>query len=120
MNANVLFFVLAFAVGVGGALVWRTARHQPYATGSVVSANTKVVSTEKKEVPEVVTSPATSPDATVNNVCPICGMEVDPEIPAALYLGRKVGFGCGACPAKFAAHPDLYGPYALRNETIGH
>lgn len=56
--------------------------------------------------------------ATVNTVCAICGMEVDPELPTAEYHGKTIGFGCKACPAKFKANPDKYGPAALRNEVV--
>ena len=54
---------------------------------------------------------------TVNTVCPICGMDVDPEIQPATYQGKAVGFGCKACPPKFTASPERYGPHALRDEV---
>lgn len=54
----------------------------------------------------------------VNTICAICGMEVDPDLPTAEYQGRTIGFGCRACPPKFKANPDKYGPAYLRNEVI--
>ena len=33
-----------------------------------------------------------------------------------LFRGLGRGFGCDACPSKFAADPERYGPYALKNE----
>jgi len=71
-------------------------------------------------------APAPAPDTTkpaadagaVNTVCAICGMKVNPKIPTETYQGKKVGFGCGACPAQFRANPDKYGPAALRNEVV--
>ncbi len=61
---------------------------------------------------------AAEQDRPVNTVCAICGMEVDPTIPTLEYKGKKIGFGCKMCPAKFKADPDRYGPYYLRNEVI--
>jgi YHS domain-containing protein len=55
---------------------------------------------------------------TVNRICPICGMDVDPSLPPAEYKGHKVGFGCAACPPRFAKDPDMYGPSALKNEVV--
>jgi hypothetical protein len=54
----------------------------------------------------------------VNTVCAICGMDVDPKLPTLEYQGKKIGFGCKACPSKFKANPDRYGPFYLRNEII--
>lgn len=55
---------------------------------------------------------------TVNTVCPICGMDVDPKLQPAEYKGKLVGFGCAACPPKFKRNPDKWGPSALRNEVL--
>ena len=55
-------------------------------------------------------------DKPVNTICAICGMEVDPDLPTATYQGQTIGFGCAACPPKFRANPDRYGPAYLRNE----
>jgi YHS domain-containing protein len=62
-------------------------------------------------------TPVPAESETVNSVCPICGMDVDPSLPPATYEGKRVGFGCKACPPKFAADPDKYGPFALKNEV---
>lgn len=53
----------------------------------------------------------------VNTVCAICGMDVDPKIPAATYQGKTIGFGCKLCPPKFAKDPERWGPLFLRNEV---
>jgi hypothetical protein len=45
-------------------------------------------------------------------------MDVDPSLPTAVFEGKTVGFGCKACPPKFATDPAKYGPYALKNEVI--
>jgi YHS domain-containing protein len=63
--------------------------------------------------------PAAAP-GTVNTKCAICGMPVDPNLPTAEYLGKKIGFGCKMCAPKFKANPDKYGPAYLRNEVIKH
>lgn len=63
-------------------------------------------------------APQTEASVPVNIVCAICGMEVDPKIPTAVYQGKTIGFGCRMCPPKFKADPDRYGPYYLRNEVI--
>ncbi len=57
---------------------------------------------------------------TVNTVCAICGMDVDPTIEPATYQGKLVGFGCRMCPPKFAREPDLYGPAALENRVVAN
>lgn len=58
--------------------------------------------------------------ATVNTVCAICGMDVDPSITPAEYQGKLVGFGCRMCPPKFSRDPDRYGPAALENKIVTH
>lgn len=63
-------------------------------------------------------TPAADEAKPVNTVCAICGMKVNPKIATETYQGKKVGFGCGACPAQFRANPDKYGPAALRNEVV--
>lgn len=61
---------------------------------------------------------AKAASAPVNTVCAICGMDVDPDLPTATYQGKTIGFGCKACPPKFAKEPDRFGPAALRNEVV--
>jgi len=63
-------------------------------------------------------APAAPAEGPVNTVCAICGMDVDSDLPTATYAGKQIGFGCKACPAKFKANPDKYGPAALRNEVV--
>ena len=63
---------------------------------------------------------ASMPGATVNTVCAICGMDVDPAIKPATYQGKLVGFGCRMCPPKFAREPDRYGPAALENKIVSN
>ncbi len=62
------------------------------------------------------TAPVT--DAPVNTICAICGMPVNPKLPTATYQGKTIGFGCKACPPKFAAEPERYGPAALKNQVV--
>lgn len=62
--------------------------------------------------------PASATEGTVNSVCAICGMKVDPSLPTLEYKGKKVGFGCKMCAPKFKADPDKYGPMYLKNEVI--
>lgn len=57
-------------------------------------------------------------EAPVNTICAICGMPVNPKLPTAVYQGKTIGFGCKACPAKFAAEPERYGPAALKNQMV--
>lgn len=63
---------------------------------------------------------AAMPGTTVNTVCAICGMDVDPAIKPATYQGKLVGFGCRMCPPKFAREPDRYGPAALENKVVSN
>jgi YHS domain-containing protein len=97
MNKKTVVFIAAFLAGTVIALVVRTARHDPY----------------EKSV--AATSDSAKP---VNSVCPICGMDVDPDVSPALYEGKTVGFGCNKCPPKFAADPDTYGQAAMENRVV--
>ncbi len=103
MKRILRLFALAFLAGALAALAFRSARHQPYA---------------EEAPPTMMHEPAAhTAEAvkTVNSICAICGMAVDPTIPPADYQGKKVGFGCRMCPPKFAADPERYGPSALLN-----
>ena len=60
----------------------------------------------------------TGSSMTVNTICPICGMKVNPAIAPATYQGKLVGFGCKTCPADFKAAPETYGPAALKNQMV--
>jgi hypothetical protein len=104
-------FLATFLLGAALALGTRTALHVPYAA----PADAAVPSASVPVAPALEThSNAAHP---VNTVCPICAMDVDPDIKTAAYQGKLVGFGCAACPPKFTKDPDRYGPSALRNEV---
>ncbi len=110
MKSFVLFLV-TFLVGAALALGARTVLHNPYAE----PVNGAAVAT--RDLQPKISNPKSDGSAVVNTVCAICGMEVDPEVKPATYQGKLVGFGCSACPPKFAKDPDRYGPHALRNEV---
>jgi hypothetical protein len=128
MKRDVILFAVLFMVGALLALALRTARHDAYAghTGHPEApAYQPMVDNTAPAQPVMETPPATNaPHAdhgagtstgTVNSICAICGMEVDPSIAAAVYRGQAIGFGCRLCPPKFAADPERYGPAALAN-----
>jgi hypothetical protein len=97
---SAVLFLATFLVGAALALGARTVLHKPYAEPTAAAV-----------------APAETAGTVVNSVCAICGMDVDPDISPAVYEGKLVGFGCAACPPKFARFADRYGPYALRNEV---
>ena len=106
MIKNVLLFALTFLAGAVIALAIRAAAFKAR-QGHAAPA---------EAAPSAVMSPAPATgQTTVNTICAVCGMDVDPDIPAATYQGKWIGFGCGACPPKFAADPERYGPHALHN-----
>ena len=43
-----------------------------------------------------------------NAVCPVKGMEVDPDSPTVEYNGKLIGFCCPGCDKKFSADPEKY------------
>ena len=110
----VLIFIAMFALGTVIAVVVRTSHHQPYAMPA--SSPTLVTSADAAgpSAPTSATTDASSSDI-VNSICAICGMPVNPKLGTALYHEKRIGFGCKACPAQFAANPDKYGPSALKN-----
>jgi hypothetical protein len=124
---SVILFLATFLVGAALAFATRTALHAPYAALAPGDAKLQLgtpppAPTTKPRAPTPVVDPhaghtATAPAAIVNTICAICGMDVDPDFKPATYQGKLVGFGCAACPAKFAKDPDRYGPSALRNEV---
>ncbi len=99
---STFLFLATFLVGAALAFATRTALHSPYTPPSS---------------PPASTPPAPETAVVVNTVCAICGMDVDPDIQPANYQGKLIGFGCSACPPRFAREPDRYGPSALRNEV---
>ncbi len=100
---SLVLFLATFLLGAALALATRTALHDPHAA-----------SAPQSEISDLKSAASATP---VNTVCAICGMDVDPDIKPATYQGKLVGFGCAACPPKFAKEPDRYGPSALRNEV---
>ncbi|MBP7141066.1 MAG: hypothetical protein KBA71_04110 [Opitutaceae bacterium] len=145
MIRNIFLFLGTFVAGALIALVVRAAKFNPHAGHETHAAGggdylpmvnnpiaPAVASPGPPPAPEVerkagdphashgskAVATATDEDKPVNTVCAICGMEVDPSLPTLEYMGRKIGFGCKMCPAKFKSDPDRYGPYYLRNEVI--
>lgn len=78
----------------------------------------------KATTPETATPETTGPDATtpapltVNSICPICGMDVDPSLGIWHYQGKPIGIGCRACVNKIENEIDRYGPAALDNKRL--
>ncbi len=120
MIKNIFLFVFTFVAGAAIALAIRASAFKPY-QGEHVHASVEPSPAMVANAPVPATPAMPSENApvagqkTVNTLCAICGMEVDPDIPPAMYQGKLIGFGCSACPAKFAADPDRYGPHALHN-----
>ena len=119
MKKSILLFLFAFIAGAAIALVIRTARYEPKAAPepavAAAPAAPDPLAHEHADHPQTA---APAPGPTVNSVCPICGMDVDPSLPTAVFEGKTIGFGCKACPPKFKADPAKYGPYALKNEVM--
>lgn len=105
---HVIIFIVCFVVGAVAALIVRTAFHKPYAESIPAAVATPVAT-------QAVPDPGESA-GVVNTICPICGMAVDPNIAVQVWQGHRIGLGCAKCPAKFVAHADHYGAYALKNE----
>ncbi|MDW8373676.1 MAG: hypothetical protein RMM29_08545 [Planctomycetota bacterium] len=108
MIRHLAVFLAAAAGGALLALLLRAAAYDPHAS---------------HPPPAPPAAPAEHPAEhavpTVNRICPICGMPVDPRLPTALYQGQRIGFGCSACPEEFARAPERYGPAALANRVAG-
>lgn len=109
---TVLVFLATFVVGAAIALAVRAARHDPFVAPA--SGPTATVAANPHAGHASLKSDGA---AVVNTVCPICGMDVDPSLKPAEYQGKLVGFGCAACPSRFAKDPARWGPHALRNEV---
>lgn len=107
---NIFTFLATFVAGALIALVARAAWFNPHAASADPHAG--------HASPASVAAKAGEKAKTVNTVCAICGMDVDPGIPPADYKGHKIGFGCPACPPKFAKDPDRWGPAALKNQVV--
>ncbi|HTO04575.1 MAG TPA: YHS domain-containing protein [Opitutus sp.] len=145
---NVFIVIGTFVLGALIALIARTAMYQPHAAGEAQTTgggeySAMVSNPLKPATSESATSPAktqparakatahdshdhenatlatsSSTDATVNDVCAICGMKVNPDLETLEYQGKTIGFGCKLCAPKFKADPDRYGPAYLKNEVI--
>lgn len=122
MKKPVILFLVAFVLSALVTLAVRTARHDPYAPAVTATAQPATPPAPQVADPHAGhTAAATATPAAptvVNTVCTLCGMDVDPSIKPAEYQGKLIGFGCRACPPRFAAEPDRYGPSALRNEVL--
>ncbi len=133
---NILIFVGSFVIGALLVLSARTARAQPFAPVAEPAAMAPaavpmpVAGPMPTAGPMPVAASATPTAATTstkamfataamsvaeNTKCSVCGMKVDPELPSTQWHGHTIGFGCAACPPKFAANPDRYGQAALEN-----
>ena len=115
MIRHLSIFAATFAVGVVLAVVIRTAMYHPNAAATAPPM--PVSTTTPVSVPASAPAPPSSA-AAVNSICAICGMPVNPALGTAEYHGKRIGFGCSTCPAKFAANPDKYGPSALENKVV--
>jgi YHS domain-containing protein len=142
MTRNFFIFLGTFVLGAVIALVVRAAAFKPNAdpaTHASHSANAgdyapqvsnplapSNASTSSKAAAAAGKTSAVDSHAnhgaaagkSVNSVCAICGMDVDPSLPTLQYKGQTIGFGCKMCAPKFKADPDRYGPLYLKNETV--
>lgn len=145
MTRNLLLFAGTFVAGALIALVARAALFSPHGdhaaaphaggdyapmvSNTLTPAVTTPVPSAAPSTPAPIVidhsqhglaTPTAKPASAqpVNTICAICGMDVDPKLPTAVYQGQTIGFGCKMCPPKFKADPDRYGPAYLRNEQI--
>jgi hypothetical protein len=95
MPRHLTIFAIAFILAGAVTLVVRAGLHRPAPAAPVPS-------------------PAAGASAIpMNTVCAMCGMDVDPSLPTAIYQGKTIGFGCAGCPLRFANDPERYGPHFL-------
>jgi hypothetical protein len=127
MVRHILWFLAAFAGGAILALGVRSAlhRHEPVPAADAVPTPVAHVEPAAHAAPSPASpaaplAPAPAPRATVNSICALCGMDVDPSLPPAEWRGNLIGFGCAACPPRFARDPDRYGPAALENRVAAN
>jgi hypothetical protein len=117
MTRHLVIFAACFLLGAVVTAAIRTSRHQPYQEAPLPA--TQPAPAAPQPTPAAPAPAASAADAKpVNTICAICAMPVDPKVPTATYQGKVIGFGCKACPPKFAAKPDLYGPAALQNRVV--
>ena len=118
MTRHILLFAGTFLLGALLALLARAALYDPYAEPAAASPAVAPAA-DPHAGHARASAPAPAADAKpVNTVCAICGMDVDPKLPTAVYQGKVIGFGCRMCPPKFAKDPDRWGPAYLRNEVV--
>ena len=113
MNKTPVLFAAAFLAGASATLALRASLYRPYAGPPPPATPAPAPATVPDAAAHAAGHAAAAP---VNTLCAVCGMDVDSEIPTATYKGKAIGFGCATCPPKFAADPERYGPYALKNE----
>jgi YHS domain-containing protein len=113
MKKQLGVFVVFFALGVVIAVIIRAATYHPSSQTPVMPSMSPA-----EHVAHTLAAPVAATQASVNSTCPICGMPVNPAIPFVDYKGVKVGFGCTACPPKFAGNPAKYGEAALKNQVV--
>jgi len=117
MTRHLVVFIVTFAIGAVIAVIMRTASHKPYEQPSAHPA--AVASMATSAVPaHVEPTPAAPVTGSVNSICAICAMPVNPALGTIAYKGQNIGFGCKACPPKFAANPEKYGEAALKNQVV--
>lgn len=132
MTRHLIIFAACFLLGAVVMAAIRTVRHNAYEghQGSHTVAPASTVDPHAGHTGAATPPAAPDPHAghdmpaapaagvPVNTVCAICGMPVDPKLPTATYQGKIIGFGCKACPPRFADEPDRYGPAALKNQVV--
>lgn len=117
MTRSIAIFAVCFLAGAGATAVLRTVGHDPHASQATASGAVHRAATAAALDPHAMDATAAT-TAPVNTICAICGMPVDPAVPTATWAGRTIGFGCKACPPRFAAEPEKYGPAALANRVV--
>lgn len=118
MIRHLSIFIVCFFFGALVTLIVRTARHDPHAHAGTQQQAAAMMPAPAAATPEMPGAEPPSAQTAVNTVCALCGMTVDPRIPTTLYNGKVIGFGCKACPSRFAADPERYGPAALANQVV--
>lgn len=136
MTRHLIIFAACFLIGAVATAAFRTVRHNAYEghQGSHTVAPASTVDPQPGNGVPASAAPAAMEVADphaghampvapaggtpVNTICALCGMPVNPKLPTATYQGKTIGFGCKACPPKFAAEPERYGPAALKNQVV--
>jgi len=137
MTRHLIIFAACFLLGAVITAAIRTVRHNAYEghQGAHTVAPAGTVDPHAGHGSATPAAPAASPrvdphaghsatpaeaaaQVPVNTICALCGMPVNPKLPMAIYQGKTIGFGCKACPPRFAADPDRYGPAALKNQIV--